>query len=510
MAVGSPLELLYANAEERPDATAIVYADERLDFGELVDRVDRLSSGLAGHGVAAGDPVALVMRGDPWFALCFHAVTALGAVAVPVNPSFKPSEITTYFRDAGVRFAIGDERTADACLRLAAASERRIDVLTTAAEHDRATPLQPLLDATASDRPPPRHSDEPYVFQFSSGSTGRPKRMARTHGQCAAEARLYAQLGFTPQDTVFGALPLFHNWGLGSCLFAQAACGTKVAILEDPNPFPLRRGRALELIERERATIFPGVPFNFRLLASAPDDADLSSLRLCLSAGSGLPRSAFDAFRERFGVPVRQLYGTTETGMVAANMSADPVATFESVGRPVGEVRVEVVDDAGEPLPADEEGEVTVASPAMTSGYAGAGMEEQNRAAFRDGRYFTGDLGRLDADGLLYLTGRRKLLIEVGGYKVDPVEVEDVLTAHPQVAEAVVVGVPGEVPGEETLKAAVVRSGKVADQELTAFCRERLANFKIPRVIEFREEIPRSPLGKVLRKYLISDESGPR
>ena len=167
-------------------------------------------------------------------------------------------------------------------------------------------------------------------------------------------------------------------------------------------------------------------------------------------------------------------------------------------------MRVEILDEDGDALPAGEEGEVAVSSPAMTAGYAGAGMAELNRAAFRDGRFLTGDLGILDEQGLLRVTGRKKLLIEVGGFKVDPIEVEDAIADHPQIAEATVVGVPGEVQGEEVVKAAVVPEGALDERELTAFCRERLANYKIPQVIEFREEIPKSPLGKILRKHLVS------
>jgi len=505
---GSLIDLLYKQADERPDATALVHGQERLSFAELVDRIERLAHGLADLGVSSGDAVGLLMRGDPWFVCCFHAVTGLGGVAVPVNPAFTEAEIGSYLRDAGARWVVGDERTVDVCQTIAAKSERPIQVLTGSAGGGEVPSLHSLVESGEPKRLPGRDPDDPLVFQFSSGSTGRPKRMVRTHGNCAAEGQLYVSLGFGPSDTVFNAVPLFHNWGLGSSLFAQAACGAKVVILEDPHPFLLRRNRALELIEAERATIFPGVPFNFRLLAEAPVEADLSSLRLCLSAGTALPRSTFDAFRERFGVPIRQLYGTTETGMIAANMAADPAATFESVGKPPPAVEVRIVDEDGQPLPPGEEGEVTVLSPAMATGYAGADLAELNEAAFPGGRYRTGDVGTLDAEGVLRLRGRTKLLIEVGGFKVDPIEVEDVLAQHPQVKEAIVVGVPSEIPGEEAVKAAVVSNGEVEERELRAFCRERLANFKVPKVFEFLDEIPRSPLGKVLRKYLIASGTG--
>jgi long-chain acyl-CoA synthetase len=243
------------------------------------------------------------------------------------------------------------------------------------------------------------------------------------------------------------------------------------------------------------------VPFNFRLMAEAPAGADLASLRLLFSAGTALPRPSFEAFGERFGLLVRQLYGSTEAGFMTANLDPDPVATFESVGTPAGDVEIRIVDEDGDTLPPGEEGEVLVNSPAMTEGYSD--MEDLNREAFRDGYFHTGDLGRLDDEGRLYLTGRKKLLIEVGGYKVDPIEVQDVVVAHPKVREAVVVGAEGRVEGEELVKAVVVPDEDVDDRELVEFCRERLANFKVPQIVEFREEIPKSPLGKVLRKYLV-------
>jgi long-chain acyl-CoA synthetase len=493
--------LLYEQAERRPEHTALVYRDERIAFADLVERIERLASGLAQRGIGAGDAVALVLPDDPWFVTSFHAITALGAIVVPVNPAFKQAELEFNFASTGVRAIISDERTAGVCERIASGLDGEVEVITTSTAHGQAHTLDALVEEGSAERLAARLPEETFVYQFSSGSTGRPKRVPRTHRQCAAEASAYAALGLAHEDRIFCAIPLFHTWGMGSCLFGGAASGATVVILEDPQPFLLKRRQAMELIEREQATVFPGVPFNFRLMAEAPAGADLSSLRLCFSAGTALPRASFEAFGERFGVLVRQLYGSTETGMITANMSDDPVSTFESVGAPVQGVTVAIVDDEGAPVPTGEVGEVTVASPAASNGYAGA--EDANREAFREGRYFTGDLGRLDQDGRLYLEGRKKLLIEVGGYKVDPIEVQDVIVTHPAVSDAIVVGVAGETAGEEAVKAVVVPAADCEEGELIAFCRERLANFKVPRAVEFRDEIPTSPLGKVLRKYLV-------
>src|SRR5260221_6156484 len=451
------MQLLYEQVASRPDHPALVYGDERISYGELVERIERLAFSLAERGIGAGDAVAVALRDDPWYVICFHAIVALGGRVVPVNPAFKQTELEFCFSASDVRAVIGDERTAGVCERIVAGFEHPAEVISASAAHDQSPTLAALVERGSAQRLSDRDPDEILVYQYSSGSTGRPKLVPRTHRQCVAEAALYGELGLTPEDRILSAIPLFHTYGMGACLFGGAVSGATVVILEDPHPFLLQRHRALEQIEAEQLTVFPGVPFNFRLMAEAPAGADLSSLRLCFSAGTALPRASFEAFGERFGVLVRQLYGSTETGIISANMSDDPVATFESVGAPLGEVRVAIVDDDGVPLPVGELGEVTVSSPAATNGYAE--MDELNRQAFRDGSYFTRDLGRLDEEGVLYLEGRKKLLIEIGGDKGDPIEGEDVVEAHPSVAEAIVVGIPGQVEGEGLGKAAVGPGG---------------------------------------------------
>ena len=328
------------------------------------------------------------------------------------------------------------------CERIVAGWDEPAQVITTSAAHGQALTLDMLMehDPAKLER---RSPDEPLVYQFSSGSTGRPKRVARTHAQCRGEADYYPQMDYGPDDRIFCTIPLFHTYGMGCCMFAAASSGATLVMLEDPNPFLLRRQRALELLENERATIFPGVPFNFRLMAEAPGTADLSSLKLCFSAGTALPRPFFDAFLDKFGVPVRQLYGCTEAGTLTANMDADPVATFESVGRPVDGVQVRIEDDDGEPVPHRQHRRDRGRLPRPHGRLRGHGGAEP--AGLPGGLLHNGRPGPRRREGRLTITGRKKLLIEVGGYKVDPIEVEDVLVAHPKVGEAVVVGVQSKV-----------------------------------------------------------------
>jgi long-chain acyl-CoA synthetase len=470
------MELLYRSASARPDGLALVYRDERVTHEQLVDRVERLAAGLAAEGIGPGDAVALLLPNDPSFVTAYHAITALGAVVVPVNPAFKRDELDFYFRTCDVRMVITDELGAGVC-------EGLVPRIVLTGELPALMDSEPVALA-------PRGGDEPLVYLFSSGSTGRPKRVPRTHAQVRAEAEFYPDIGIGPDDKIFNSVPLFHSYGMGFCLLAATGTGAALLILEDPNPFVMRRARAMELIEQERATVLPAVPFTYRLMAEAPESADLSSLRLCFSAGTALARPVFDAFLDKFGVPVRQHYGCTEAGSLTANMDPDPGESFESVGTPMGPVEIRIVD-----------GEVAVKSPGRTDGYAD--LPDLNREVFVDGFFLTGDLGALDDAGRLTITGRKKLLIEVGGYKVDPIEVEDVIQAHPSVDEAVVVGVDGAGGGDQIVKAVVVSNAEVGERELIGFCRERLANYKVPAVVELRDEIPRSPLGKILRKYLV-------
>ena len=290
---------------------------------------------------------------------------------------------------------------------------------------------RPGAHARAAGRGRLRASGSRRAIRTSRSSTSSPparpagpKRVPRTHGQIAAEADLYATLGDRPGGPRSSARSRCSTRGAWArACSRRRTWGATVVILEDPNPFLLKRHRALELIERERCTVFPGVPFHFRLMAEAPGGADLSSLRLCFSAGTALARETFDAFGEKFGVLVRQLYGSHRDRDHGREHERGPGRDVR-VGRARRWVAstFEIVDEDGELLPAGEVGEVTVVSPAMTSGYADMPERQRGRRS-ATGASSPATSARLDEDGALTIVGRKKLLIEVGGYKVDPIEV---------------------------------------------------------------------------------------
>ena len=226
---------------------------------------------------------------------------------------------------------------------------------------------------------------------------------------------------------------------------------------------------------------------------------DFSTLRYCFCSSAPLRADTWNRFHERFGLCVRQLYGTTETGTIALNLDEPPEAYIESVGRPIDGVSVEIFSKEKQPLGAEEVDEIGIKSPAATSEYPG--LMEESRQAFRGGYFFPGDIGRKDFDGRVYLLGRKSFFINRGGYKVNPYELEELIDLHPKVRESVVVGVETRY-GDEIVKAIVVPSGDCEEREIVEHCRGKVADFKIPSVVEFRSELPKSVTGKVQRKGL--------
>ena len=495
-------ELVRANAASHGSRTAIECGDVRLSHEELAEQTGRLAAGLTSIGVERGDCVVVLLPNTPEHAISFLALAAIGAGAVLLDPGSKEYELHLAFADCRPRAAIADQRGAGRCRAVAAELGLETTVVSVGAAPSGAVPMETLL---ASGSEPPANGpldDELVLYQYSSGSTGRSKRVGRTQAQCLAETRIVRDtLRLTPDDTILCAVPLFHAYGFGDCFLAALGSGARLLVQPHPQPFAVRRSQTMELIERERVTVFPAVPYMVDLLATAPGPGDLSSLRFCFTAGTALPPPVAQAFGERFGVPARQLYGCTESPSISANTDRHPEAAAATVGLPLHEVEVVIHGEDGEILPTGEVGEIGVRSPVASSGYVG--QTHGDTQTFRDGWVFPGDLGTLDEEGRLTIAGRTKIFIDVHGHKVDPLEVEDVLVLHPAVEEAVVVGTADDRRAGTVVKAAVVIGESCTERELIHFCKERLALFKVPQIVEFRESIPRSPLGKVLRKELV-------
>jgi long-chain acyl-CoA synthetase len=299
-------------------------------------------------------------------------------------------------------------------------------------------------------------------------------------------------------DTVFCTIPLFHNFGAVQCMLTPIGSGARLVMLKNPNPFVLRRQTALKLLEKEKVTIFPCVPFIFDHLIESSSSADLSRIRVCYSAAAALSQETADGFMAKYGIPIRDHYGCTEVGAMTLDLDPVPRQHGRSVGKALPGVKIRILDDDGRELGPNQRGEVVVGSRAMTRGYIG--MEELNKEAFRGGAFHTGDIGCLDDEGRLFLLGRKKFIIDVAGHKVDPYEVEDALGEHERVLEAIAIGVPDPATGDNQIRVYVLAQQPLDEKELITFCRMRLANFKVPQSVAFVSEIPKNTLGKLIRQ----------
>lgn len=504
-------QALVKTIAENAESTAIIYGDLAISYGQLGQSVAALSHSLSRMGIGESSCIALVLPNCPEFVISFYAAAQIQAIVLPLNPLLKEDELKYYLSDSKASLIITDTKRAEVCRSAMTQLNHEIPLIITDGSPTPDLSFKDLADSTQGKSLSASLYEGDFLYQYSSGSTGRPKRVCRTQRHLWAEASNFTETAqVSPCDRILCIVPLYHAHGLGNCLLASISSGARLVILEQSLkngipvevPFMFRRPRILELIEQAQITILPGVPFIFAALAETPRETpvDFSTVRLAFSAGNFLPKETFDKFLQRFKCPIRQLYGCTEAGSVAINLEPGPEIRQDSVGLPLHNIDIKVIDEQNNELPAGMTGEIVIKSPALTYEYYN--MPELNQEAFKNGCFYTGDLGKKDEDGYLFITGRKKIFIDTGGRKVDPIEIEDVLMTHPKVQEAVVVGAKRS-HSEEIIKAVLVLKEACDEYEILAYCKDRLAEFKVPKMVEFRDEIPKSPLGKILRKNLI-------
>jgi long-chain acyl-CoA synthetase len=485
-------DMLRNSVEADPDKTAIVQGSRRIRYGELDALVGRCAAGLRRRGMTAGDCVAVLFPNCPEFVITLFACARLRALMLPLDPLSTRIEVQRLLADVRAKLVVTDPRHAD----LVSVSEAVV------------SEFEALLDQSADPLPADRF-DGTVLYLYTSGSTEERKRLCGTQRNLFYEACNFVEtMGLTAADNILCTIPLHHSYGLGNCLLDAVYAGSTLVLLKDMDaPFAARCGLVQELIRSEGIRFYPGVPYQFQILATLPENPrpEFAGLKLCVSSGDVLPRRTFERFRERFGIPIRSLYGSTEAGSICIDTDSAETLQFGSLGRPLKNVEIRIRDDAGRELPVLQSGRIWVRSPVIPpTGYEN--RQELTTQVFRDGFYDTGDMGMIDERGHLVLIGRKQTFVDVGGYKVDIGEVEEVLQSCPGVREAAVLGV--EAPRIGTLlKAALVTDGTCRPSEIWEFCRHKLAFYKVPRLIEVHPALPRSALGKVLRSELGGVES---
>jgi long-chain acyl-CoA synthetase len=495
--------ILRETAQAAPGKPVAVYDGGQLTYAELDTASDRLAAGLAAAGLRPGDPVALQLPNIPQFVIAYFGILKAGCIAVPMNVLLKAPEVAFQLTDSRARMIITWEGVlGEAAKGAAKAAVNEIYAVGHAENEPAAAPFERLLEASVpGHRFARRELDDTAVIIYTSGTTGRPKGAELTHIQlymnCDIPGRLFE---VRPDDVVIAALPLFHVFGLSSILNVCVRFGCTMSLIPR-----FSADACLTAIERDGGTIFEGVPTMYVALLASPDldKYNLSTMRIAISGGASIPEPVLDAFEKRFGVVILEGYGLTETASTTTfNVSATDRRIY-SVGKPVWGTQTEVWDDDGRALPRgkDNVGEVVTRGLHVMKGYLN--NADATAAVFTGDWFHTGDLGCFDEDGYLFIVSRKKELIIRGGYNVYPSEIEDVLHSHPAVAEAAVVGIPDDRLGEEVMAFVTLRAEMtlIAD-ELIEYCRERLAAYKYPRMVEFRDALPKNTIGKILKGEL--------
>ncbi|MET7289960.1 long-chain fatty acid--CoA ligase [Streptomyces sp. NPDC005573] len=497
-------EFLAETAAERPEGAALRVGAEVITYAEL----DRLSAQAATllrtEGLRTGDRVALMLPNVPEFVVLYYAILRAGGIVVPMNPLLKEREVEYHLRDSGAVLAFEWHRAPGEGAQGAAAAGVRHIAVEPAAFAAELGPLEPQHGIA------PVSGDDIAVLLYTSGTTGRPKGASLSHAGLRhnTEVNVVHVQRVTSDDVIVGCLPLFHIFGQVCTMSVAVFSGATLVLVPRFEPQAV-----LDAIAASRATLFEGVPTMYAALLQHPGagDADVSTLRMCVSGGASLPVEVLHGFERRFGCMVLEGFGMSETSPVVSFNHPDRPRKPGSIGTPIRDVEVRLLDDAGQDVAPGEVGELAVRGPNVMKGYWN--RPEETAAVLPDGWLRSGDLARRDEDGYLYIVDRKKDLIIRGGYNVYPREIEEVLHEHPDVALAAVVGVPHERLGEEVAAAVVLRAGAQAGPaELQEYVRERVAAYKYPRQVWLVDALPVGPSGKILKREITAPaaEGAPR
>lgn len=528
---------LYTNLDQSarnyPQRTASIFMGGKLTYSQLKNHVDRLARALSDRGIKKGDRIALMLPNTPQMIISYYAALRLGAVAVGVNPMYTERELTHQLNDSQSETLIFLDLLAPKALKVAPQTPVKRLIATGIKDYlpfpknilypfkakkagqwaeipagsgvldfktllNGAPPSPPEVEVKAEDL---------AVLQYTGGTTGLSKGAMLTHRNLVANVLQLAEWDTEKkvgQETYLCVLPFFHSFGMTVCM--NVGINSAATLVLVPR-FDLKM--VLEHIHKYKVNLFPGTPTIYVAIISSPDlkNYDMTSLRACLSGGAPLPLEVQVKFQEITGSKLMEGYGLSETSPVTHANRFDTKAEG-SIGLPMPDTLCKVVDsESGETeLPVGEVGEICVQGPQVMKGYWN--KPEENEKILRNGWFYTGDIGRMDERGMAFIVDRKKELIIAGGYNIYPREVEEVLYEHPKIKEAAVAGVADPYRGENVKAFIVLKEGQTAtEQEIVSFCKERLAPYKVPKLVEFRPDLPKTMVGKILKRVLKEEEA---
>jgi long-chain acyl-CoA synthetase len=548
-------QLLDESAAKYPDNVYTIFQGASKTYAQVKDTADRVANFLAGKGIKKGDKVAIFLPNLPHFPEIFFGILKAGAVAVNCNPVYTAPELNHQLKDSESKLVFCMDHPLFYKNTVAAVDGTRVETVVVCniksylpklkgfiggllgkiPKAERIAPGHLIFDEVIAAAPkPPAVSIDPEndtaVMLYTGGTTGLPKGAELlhtnfTHNVMAALewCRLEHEAGRPAErmrmgayHTILGVLPWYHSFGLTGAMLVACSLGAKIICIPDPRAGKPPFTEVLKAVDKYGVTFMAAVPTLFVAFANHPelDTYDVSSFMGCISGGAPLPPEVCKTFEEKTGSIIFEAYGLTETApALTANPTSPNTRKIGSIGFPFPDTDIKIValDDPTKILPRGEDGELAASGPQVMKGYWK--RPDANAEVFvqiEGRRYFlTGDIGHIDEDGYVVITDRKKDMVLVGGFNVYPRDVEDILFTHPKVELAAVIGVPDEKSGERVKAFVKLKEGETATEaEIMAFCKESMAGYKRPREIEFRDEIPMSNVGKILRRVLRDEALG--
>ena len=522
-------EMLRNASHNYPGNPALIFGGSRITYQELDRLVDKFASALYNLGIRKGDRVALLLPNCPQMVIALYSIFRLGAIAVPANPMYQEREIAYQIDNSGAETLIALDLLYPKVSTAKDQTRLKKIVITSIKEY--LPPLKKMLYplfqvrgdqkikggegtgiyefrdliAGGSSDPPPItiSPEDTAILQYSGGTTGVSKGAELTHSNIVSntvQACAWYYIIKKGEEVILGILPMFHTYGIAVCMNLSIATGSCSVLIPRFVPKDV-----LKVIQEYRITFFPGIPGIYAALNNYKGIRkwDISSINYCVSGSAPLPVAVLEEFEKLTGGVILEGYGLTEASPITHSNPVHRERKVGSIGLPVADTDCKIVDinDGEKEVPLGETGELCIKGPQVMKGYWN--MPSETALSLKDGWLHTGDIARMDEDGYFYIIDRKKDMVISEGFNIYPNEIDELILTHPKVSDAAAVGVPDRLRGEKIILYVVLKEGESAlKEEIMGFCKERLAKYKVPKKVEFKKEIPKTPVGKVLRRVL--------